>query len=173
MRISCLNEISRINEFFACDLVANPRTHAIASLVIADAGMGLEFALQISHGLNFFRKGFESGYPIGVKEVVFENGKLVGIFNFVIFTIFFLKKSVHLSGREFMAKTGIHLGEHSIVCRNECTIRAGVQHAHGDHFLRHGHRLIACCVRRQLNLPRLNLARKVKKATISDNELSD
>ena len=113
-----LDEIANFDEFFPCDLVANPGRHTINGGIIPHARVFLKGNLQIPERLHLVHERDEFRIVVCVEQVVFKHRKLSGIWQGVSLAVFFLQERVHLGRGEFMRITALNLSDDRVTGLN-------------------------------------------------------
>ena len=107
-----------------------------------------------------------------VEQVVFEHGKLAGVWQRVVFAVFFLKEGVDLSGGEFVRIAALHLRNDRITGFHTLTVRLADQVA-ADDALCHGHRALAGVKGCEVQFTCLEGLGEGEQAAVLHNQLRD
>ncbi len=132
--------------------------------------MLLEGHLQVSKGLHLVHEGHELRVVLGVKQVVFEHGKLVGVGQGVVFAVFFLQEGVNLSGGEFVGVAALDLSDDGVARLDALTVGLTDQVA-ADDVLCHRHGALAGVERGEVQLAGLEGLGEGEQPAVLHDEL--
>jgi hypothetical protein len=168
-----LDEVAGLDDLLSRDRVADAGRDAVAGRVVLDPGLLLEGALHHPQCLDLGREGRHLGHPVGIDEVVLEDGELRGIGQRVVRPVLLLQEVVHLRGRELVGVAAVHAHAEGIAGLDVDRAPRS-HHVRGQDLLRHVHG-----ARRRVGLGQPDLSRGVglgereKPAVLDDHPRDD
>ena len=76
VRISCLDEVTNVDELLSGDLVADAWADTVLRGVVTDPSVLLEHILHVPQGLDLLCEAAEPWHPGGIQEMVLEDSVL-------------------------------------------------------------------------------------------------